>query len=311
MALSNLKNLASLAQAARNPPGAVVMKLPLETVKPKPDQVRKAFEDIHGLADSLLQDGQIQPIIVSPPGPDGLYEIQKGERRWHACREAGLATIDAIVHDAAASALEATAGELVENIQRDDLKPLEIAAALQRFVEAGWKQKDIARRIGKTVPFVSSHLSLLRLPPVIAGLYEQGITRDTETLNNLRQLHELDSAACLELCNEAVAGGSGMSRLQSRTALNARKKPAGTASPGIPAQQAANKPDPAAPSAWRMVKPSQVRLGVRVSLDGESQPGLLLTDRVDPDGAHVWVRLDDQVLRVPVAQVRLEKMSAR
>ena len=314
MVLSNLKNLASLAQAARIPPGVSVVKLPLDAVRPKPDQVRKAFEDIRELADSLLQDGQIQPIIVSPPGADGLHEIQKGERRWHACREASLETIDAIVRDPAVDALNATAGELVENIQRDDLKPLEIAAALQRFIDAGWKQKAIARRIGKTVSFVSSHLSLLRLPPVVMDLYQQGITRDPETLNNLRQLHELDNSSGLQLCAEAV--DSGVSRARSREALNALKKPPGTAAPQVVVTENNSRKNtakacPATAPEWRRVRPSQVRLEVVAELDGKLQSGLLVTDRVDPDSAYIWVRFNtDQVLRVPVRQVRLEKMSA-
>ena len=73
MSLSNLKNLASLAQAAKNPVGGqVVLKVKLDEVRPKPDQVRKSFSGIRELADSLLQEGQIQPIILSPRGTDGL-----------------------------------------------------------------------------------------------------------------------------------------------------------------------------------------------------------------------------------------------
>ena len=205
MALGNLKNLASLAQAAKIPlSGKQVLKLNLDEVKSKPDQVRKSFTGIQELADSLLQEGQIQPIIVSPKGEDGLYEIQKGERRWRACRDAGLQTVEAIVNEGDLSDLDATAGELIENIQRDDLTPLEIAAALQRFVDGGWKQKDIAKRIGKTVPFVSSHLSLLKLPDTVLTLYQQNVTQDPETLNNLRLLFDLNPQHCEQLCSTAI-----------------------------------------------------------------------------------------------------------
>ena len=344
MALGNLKNLASLAQAAKIPlSGKQVLKLNLDEVKSKPDQVRKSFTGIQELADSLLQEGQIQPIIVSPKGEDGLYEIQKGERRWRACRDAGLQTVEAIVNEGDLSDLDATAGELIENIQRDDLTPLEIAAALQRFVDGGWKQKDIAKRIGKTVPFVSSHLSLLKLPDTVLTLYQQNVTQDPETLNNLRLLFDLNPQRCEQLCSTALTDG--ISRLYSREALNAVKKPkeeliSETLKPKqdkvqdeiptvIPVETNTPEAHPTSadialttvtqvetntpePTEWRPAKSSQLRFVVSVALDGEVIKGHLLTDRVDQDTSHVWVELhDQQIIRIPANQLKLEKVTLR
>lgn len=322
MALGNLKNLASLAQAAKIPlSGKQVLKLNLDEVKSKPDQVRKSFTGIQELADSLLQEGQIQPIIVSPKGEDGLYEIQKGERRWRACRDAGLQTVEAIVNEGDLSDLDATAGELIENIQRDDLTPLEIAAALQRFVDGGWKQKDIAKRIGKTVPFVSSHLSLLKLPDTVLTLYQQNVTQDPETLNNLRLLFDLNPQHCEQLCSTALTNG--ISRLYSREALNAVKKPKEelTSETPKPKQDKVQDEIPTVtpvetntpePTEWRPAKSSQLRFVVSVALDGEVIKGHLLTDRVDQDTSHVWVELhDQQIIRIPANQLKLEKITLR
>lgn len=322
MALGNLKNLASLAQAAKIPlSGKQVLKLNLDEVKSKPDQVRKSFTGIQELADSLLQEGQIQPIIVSPKGEDGLYEIQKGERRWRACRDAGLQTVEAIVNEGDLSDLDATAGELIENIQRDDLTPLEIAAALQRFVDGGWKQKDIAKRIGKTVPFVSSHLSLLKLPDIVLTLYQQNVTQDPETLNNLRLLFDLNPQHCEQLCSTALTNG--ISRLYSREALNAVKKPKEelTSETPKPKQDKVQDEIPTVtpveinipePTEWRPAKSSQLRFVVSVALDGEVIKGHLLTDRVDQDTSHVWVELhDQQIIRIPANQLKLEKITLR
>lgn len=322
MALGNLKNLASLAQAAKIPlSGKQVLKLNLDEVKSKPDQVRKSFTGIQELADSLLQEGQIQPIIVSPKGEDGLYEIQKGERRWRACRDAGLQTVEAIVNEGDLSDLDATAGELIENIQRDDLTPLEIAAALQRFVDGGWKQKDIAKRIGKTVPFVSSHLSLLKLPDTVLTLYQQNVTQDPETLNNLRLLFDLNPQHCEQLCSTALTNG--ISRLYSREALNAVKKPKEelTSETPKPKQDKVQDEIPTVtpvetntpePTEWRPAKSSQLRFVVSVALDGEVIKGHLLTDRVDQDTSHVWVELhDQQIIRIPANQLKLEKVTLR
>lgn len=318
MGLSNLKNLASLAQAAKTPvSGTRVLALSLEEVKPNPDQVRKTFNGIRELADSLLQEGQIQPIIVSPKDEDGIYVIQKGERRWRACQEAGLPTIDAIVNEKDLTDLDTTAGELVENIQRDDLTPMEIAAGLQLFVEQGWKQKDIAKRIGKTVPFVSSHLSLLKLPETVMSLYDEGITRDPETLNNLRILHDLNPDQCGQLCSTAQTAG--ISRIQSREVLNTAKE---TAKAGKISKQT-NEPPPASDpenkntdtsgnTEWRVAKPSQLQFAVSADVDGKIVTGLLITDRVDHDPSHVWIRLDGkQEIRIPAKQLKLEEVTTK
>ncbi|MGB0848741.1 MAG: ParB/RepB/Spo0J family partition protein [Thiolinea sp.] len=333
MALNNLKNLASLAAAAKKPTGAQqVLKLPVDNVKPKASQVRKHFSGINELADSLIEEGQIQPIIVSPQGEDGLYEIQKGERRWRACKAAELPTIDAIINDEGQTALDATAGELIENIQRDDLTALEIAEALQVFVESGWKQKDIAKRIGKTVPFVSSHLSLLKMPASVMALYDKGVTRDPETLNNLRQLHKLNAERCEQLCESATT--LGISRAHSREALNEIKRPGKKVPAAVPkpkekttivsahkrAVKGKNKTVPPeaddAPvlqtDGWRPARPSQLKFVVHVQLDGKTLKGYLRTDRVDEDDAHTWVEFDDgEVMRVAIEFIRLERIITR
>lgn len=323
MALNNLKNLASLAQAAKaSIDGKQVLKLNVDEVRPKPDQVRKAFNDIQALADSILQEGLIQPIIVSMRGTDGFYEIQKGERRWRACQLAGLQTVDAIVNEKVTSDIDTVAGELIENIQRDDLTPMEIAMALQQFADAGWKQKDIAKRIGKTVPFISSHLSLLKLPDTVLTLYQQNVTQDPETLNNLRLLFDLNPQRCEQLCSTALTDG--ISRLYSREALNAVKKPKeeSISEPLKPKQDSVQNATPTEitpvetnipePTEWRPAKPSQLRLVVSVALDGEVIKGHLLTDRVDQDTSHVWVELyDQQTIRIPANQLKLEKITLR
>lgn len=229
--LSNLKNLSQLSKAAQAKRGKEVLSLPLDDVTSKP-QVRKRFRNLEELAASLQTEGQQSPIIVSPKNADGKYVIQKGERRWRAAKIAKLPTIDVIINDQEQTPLDETAGELVENIQRDALTPLEIANALQAFISAGWKQIDIADRIGKNVSFVSNHLSLLKLPQCVLALYEQDVTADNETLNNLRRLYDLDAALCEKVCENAVSNG--ISRQQSRELLNSTRE----------AQEAAQRPNP-------------------------------------------------------------------
>lgn len=199
--------------------------LRVDEVRSKVSQVRKSFSEIEALASSMIQEGQIQPIVVSPKNSEGVYIIQQGERRWRACQQAGLATIEAIINDPKASELDEIAGELIENIQREALSPLEIANALHCFVQQGWQQKAIAGRLGKTSSFVSTHLSLLKMNDSLIALYQANKTRDTETLNNLRQLYDLDPQTGERVCQSALVGG--ITRQQSRELLNKAKRGAG------------------------------------------------------------------------------------
>jgi ParB family chromosome partitioning protein len=223
MAIGNLRGLSDLAKVAAGRKGKEVLTVSLDDVEPK-EQVRKNFKNIEELANSMLEEGQQTPIIVYPKNEQGKYVIQKGERRWRALRVAGIETIDIIVNDKVQSELDETAGELIENIQRDNLEPMEIAYALKKFADEGWKQADIAKRLGKTAVFVSTHLSLLKLPGCVMDLYEKGICGDTETLNNLRLLYDISEEMCKEACDRALEVG-GISRKVSRKILNAAKNP--------------------------------------------------------------------------------------
>ncbi|QQK62606.1 ParB/RepB/Spo0J family partition protein (plasmid) [Shewanella sp. LC6] len=221
MALNNLKSLSDLAKAAKGKKGKEVLTVPVDDVVSKV-QVRKRFRNIEELAATMLTEGQQSPIIVSPKNEEGKFVIQKGERRWRACKLAGIETIDLIVNDKVQSNLDETVGELIENIQRDDLTPVEIAEALNQLIEDGWKQIDIVERIGKNISYVSTHLSLLKLPDCVRELYDNEVCSDTETLNNLRLLFDLNEERCRAVC--AVAMSDGITRKQSRELLNDAKR---------------------------------------------------------------------------------------
>ncbi|WP_425339427.1 ParB/RepB/Spo0J family partition protein [Photorhabdus khanii] len=216
-----MRGLSDLAKAAKGKKGKEVLTVPVDDVVSKV-QVRKRFRNIEELAATMLTEGQQSPIIVFPKNEEGKFVIQKGERRWRACKHAGIDTIDLVVNDKVQNNLDETAGELIENIQRDDLTPVEIAEALNLFIEDGWKQKDIADRLGKNITFVSTHLSLLKLPDCVRELYDNEICSDTETLNNLRLLFDMNEERCRAVC--AVAMSDGITRKQSRELLNDAKR---------------------------------------------------------------------------------------
>lgn len=135
-------------------------------IRPNPYQPRSTFDDeaLGALADSIREVGILQPVLVRPA--EGGFELIAGERRWRAAQRVGLKTIPALVRETDDTA--ALEHALVENLQRDDLNPLEEAAAYQQLIEDfGLTHEQVASRVGKSRASVSNTLRLLQLPPSI------------------------------------------------------------------------------------------------------------------------------------------------
>lgn len=151
-----------------------LLELPITEVQPNPYQPRDHFDEetLAALAESIREVGILQPVLVRPSG-DGNYEIIAGERRWRAARRVGLQRIPALVRETDnATALEHA---LVENLHRDDLKPLEEAAAYQQLIEDfSLTHDEVAARLGRSRATISNMLRLLQLPPAIQKLLQAG-----------------------------------------------------------------------------------------------------------------------------------------
>jgi len=143
-------------------PGDGPAQIPVASIVPKPDQPRRQFaeDELARLADSIRQHGVLQPVVVRRAGEQ--YELVVGERRWRASKAAGRETIPAIVADVDGDDLLAVA--LVENIQRHDLNPIELAHAFRALSEQGLTQEEIGRRVSLDRSSVANHLRLLELP---------------------------------------------------------------------------------------------------------------------------------------------------
>ncbi len=169
-------------------------------------QVRKRFRDIESLADSIKQHGQDHPIRVFPKDDKG-YKIRKGERRWRACK-LNDATVDIVIDDRNSEGdINELIGQIVENFQRDDLSPLELANGFGALSNKGLSQKDIAKQVGIDATRLSKYLSLLNAPECITDLYEQDVTSDLELSTILRRIHELDPKRCEQMCAAALEDG--------------------------------------------------------------------------------------------------------
>lgn len=147
----------------------------IDELEPNRAQPRKSFDDesIAELADSISRHGVLQPLLVRPLIGGG-YQIVAGERRWRAARMAGVKEVPAVVRDLTESEVMQLA--LIENLQREDLNPLEEAGGYHALMEEyGFTQEDVARTVGRSRPAVANALRLLALPEDLRELVSEGV----------------------------------------------------------------------------------------------------------------------------------------
>lgn len=177
--------------------------LAIEAISPGADQPRKRFdaERLRELAESIRHHGILQPIVVTPvPGSPGEYTIIAGERRWRAAQLAGLQQVPVIVRNTPES--ERLELAVIENLQRQDLDPIEEAQALRQLMDMkGYTQEQVAERIGKDRSTVANILRLLHLPLRVQAMVHGGALG----MGHARALLGLDDpAAIVELAEAAV-----------------------------------------------------------------------------------------------------------
>jgi len=192
---------ATLTQPA-SAPGEMIRQLPVEQIDRNPYQTRSRFDEtaLAELAESIKASGVVQPILVRPQ-LNGRFQLIAGERRWLASQRAGKTTVPAIVKQVSnEQAMEMT---IVENLQREDLNPVEQARAYERLGrEFGLTQEQMAQRTGKERSSVANFLRLLKLPSEVQALVEE----NKLSFGHAKALMSLDSPeTVLKLANRAVA----------------------------------------------------------------------------------------------------------
>jgi len=147
--------------------------IPVERIRPNPFQARKTFSDLDQLSQTIKAQGFTTRLRVRPdPGASGFFQLVFGERRWRAAQMAGLAAIPCDIAEHSDDDLVEIG--LAENIQRQDLEPLEEARALQTFIDQrGYSIRRLAERLGKDRGYIENRLALLRLPADLQQLVEQ------------------------------------------------------------------------------------------------------------------------------------------
>jgi ParB family chromosome partitioning protein len=214
-------------------PDGELQQLRLDRIQPGKFQPRQAMdpERLAELAASIKAQGVIQPIVVRPAG-GSRFEIIAGERRWRAAQLAGLAEIPALVRDVPDQAVVAMA--LIENIQREELTPLEEAQALHRLIaEFKYTHQQTADALGRSRASVSNLLRLLDLAPAIKELLEQHQLE----MGHARALLTLDPALALKLAKQAAEHGWSVRELEA-AARRAQTLPGGKTGKAAPKRDA-------------------------------------------------------------------------
>lgn len=206
---------------ARADDGGAV-ELNINELEPNRGQPRKEFseEAMRELADSIAQHGVLQPLLVRPLLSGG-YQIVAGERRWRASRMAGLTTVPALIRELTDSEVMQIA--LIENLQREDLKPLEEAQGYQALMEEfGFTQDEISKSVGKSRPAVTNALRLLNLPEAVRGMLARG---DLSAGHARTLLSFKDEAAMLAAAKRVVAEGLSVRELEKMAKKANAEKP--------------------------------------------------------------------------------------
>jgi ParB family chromosome partitioning protein len=218
---------ALLSDAPAGPSGKEqAFTCPIERIIPQTDQPRRHFDDqkLDELAQSIREHGVLEPLVVRRAPRDGSsgasdrYQIIAGERRWRAAQRAGLRELLVVVKDVSPS--NAFELALIENVQREDLNPLELAEALERLVrEHGYTQEALASRIGKDRATIANSLRLLKLPARVRQMVIEG----TLSEGHARALLGASDPKTIEALAEKVMRG-GLSVRETEKLVRGKKK---------------------------------------------------------------------------------------
>jgi ParB family chromosome partitioning protein len=215
------RGLSSLLPAAAPAAQAPVEpnSLPIDLIDPNPEQPRSIFkpEKIRELADSIRANGIVQPLVVQHSGT--RYTLIAGERRWRAAREAGLTEVPVVIRDFAPDRILEVA--LIENIQREDLNPIEVAQALDRLLlDHHLTHEELAQRTGKDRSTITNLLRLLKLPAEV----QQLLAEQRLSMGHARAILGIpDPDLQIKLAEKAVS--QGMSVRQVERAVQESSKP--------------------------------------------------------------------------------------
>jgi ParB family transcriptional regulator, chromosome partitioning protein len=251
--------------------GAYFDEIPVGSITPNPRQPRQVFDEetLEELAASIGAVGLLQPVVVRRVMP-GHYEIVMGERRWRACERAGLAHIPAIVRETPDDDMLRNA--LIENLHREQLNPLEEAAAYQQLLEDfSATHEELARKVGRSRPHISNTIRLLGLPPNVQKRVAAGVL----TAGHAKALLGVaDLEAQEHLAHRIVAEGLSVRAAEEIVALGVREAKA--------PRQALTRPKPVAPALKDLADRLSDAFETRVKVELGQRKGKIVIEFASP-----------------------------
>lgn len=247
--------------------GSSVKEIPIGDIDPNEAQPRRAFseESLNQLAQSIKEAGVLQPILVVETG--SRYRIVAGERRWRAARMAGLLTVPCLLKDM--DRRQQMEAALIENLQREDLNPMEEAAAIRALMQqCGYTQDAAAKRLGKSRPAIANLLRLLSLPQEVTEMVRKG----TLSAGHARVLAGLEEESRqIDLARQTVLSALSVRQLEQLAA-----KP-----PEAPAVKP--RPKPLSPELHELQARILETLGVRTTFTGSLKRGRIILQYYSSD----------------------------
>ena len=245
----------------------VVQEIPVGDIDPNTEQPRRSFreEAMTQLSASVKEQGILQPLLVVEQ-PGGRYRIVAGERRWRAARQAGLATVPCMVRDM--DMIRQMEVSLIENLQREDLNPMEEAAAIRALMQqCGYTQETVAARLSKSRPVIANLLRLLTLPKEVAQMVREGQL----SAGHARVLAGLDREEDkVALARETLAKGYSVRQLEQLAALRREAESHGQAAHKV------KNARPLPPELKELEGRVRETLGMRATLSGNAKKGKIV-----------------------------------
>lgn len=267
--LGALINTRVAAPAPVEADGERVQSIPLADIIPSPLQPRQEFrpDQLNELVESIRERGVIQPLIVRKV--DGKYELIAGERRWRASQVVGLTEAPAIVRKA--SDQEVLELALIENLQREDLNPIEEASAYARLSrEFGLTQEEISRRVGKSRASVANSMRLLDLDPDVQAMVRQTLI----SVGHAKVLLSLKSHEEQKLLADVIIRQSASVRTSEKLAAEHLSKLSGGSSPAS-GKRRSKEPAGLAPAILHVQNKLQQKLATRVVIQHAEKQGTI------------------------------------
>lgn len=246
--------------------------LRIDLITANPNQPRKNFDEqaLKELADSIKKHGVIMPIVVNDNG-DGTYMIIAGERRFRACKLAGKETIPVVIRKY--SEREIKEISLIENLQREDLNPIEAATAMKQLMtDYKLTQDELAERIGKSRPAIANTLRLLNLCPEVVGLVSEGKL----SAGHARTLIVLGAEDQIKFANEAIRNQTSVRELEKKVRVH-------NVPPEILEKRKSKKRALASIELKNLVERMKYTFRTKVSLIGNDQKGRIYIDYYSRD----------------------------